>query len=265
MERDGRNNKFTARDRLSVRYFNATSDQIIFIGVIIFPVLWFARAIENLKALGIVGLNFPTLQAKSFLLLPIHLLYEPARLMKAVGRASEPNIHVTDISWKKIAIPAGFGLWWVFFLVSRMDDGVWCLQGTCSSIGDLPVVGLIITTVADISTILLLRRISSRIKKKRHIIEYPVYWNPVQKIRMQHPATWDRKVKDNLVIIYPQQGWHSNAYFLEIQVSSKEEKDFDVNKYIEQHISQTKERFRDFKILRMDPNAPLAGSRAFKL
>ena len=249
------------------------SEQIIFMGLIIFPIVWFSRVIENLKALGIIGLNLPILQAKSFLLLPIRLLYEPARLMKAVWKASQPDIQIAGVSWEKIAIPTGFGLWWAFFLVSRvhefLGDSVVCPSmsdpSTCFSLGDLTIVGLIITPIANISTIILLRRIKSRIDKKRYVSGDIVFLNPVQKIKLQHPASWDRKVKDNVITIFPSLGWNSNAPLPKIEVSIKERPDLDISEYMQELVNYGREQFKGFKIVKMDQNAVLAGSRAFGL
>ncbi len=161
------------------------SDQLVFVAVTILLIWWFSRTYTNLKGLSISGLNFSIRRIILSFVIPVLNFFEPVRLFKTLWRASEPNEKISGISWKNVAAPAGIGVWWFFVIVSRLGDVQFFGTGSeiLSSIFDL-----ILVPIANISTIVIVGRINSRVNKKRELVGERCYWNPVEKISIQHPA-----------------------------------------------------------------------------
>lgn len=140
---------------------------IIYGGTIIFPIWWFSRTYTNLKKLGMPGLDFSAIRVVLSFFIPIRNLYEPVKLLKTLWQASSP--YINDLKWKDVVVPTGLGLWWFLVLASvisdvRIFDSSSSLNVLIESIQT--ILGLIFTPMANIATILIVRKINARMVEK---------------------------------------------------------------------------------------------------
>lgn len=238
------------------------SDQLVFVGVTIFLIWWFSRTYTNLKGLGISGLNFSIKRIILSFIIPVLNFFEPVRLFKTLWKASEPNAKINGISWKNVAAPAGIGVWWFFVIVSLLGEVQFFGTGS-EVLGS--IFELILVPIASISTIVIVRRINSRVNKKRELVGDICYWNPVEKVRIQHPADWDRYVKDNAVTLSPSNVKKSNKYSLQVRMSIEYVPNTNTDTYVNNTVNNYKTLFTDFTIININTKTILAGHRAFQI
>ena len=140
---------------------------IVYGGKIIFPIWWFSRTYTNLKKLGMPGLDFSAIRVILSFFIPIRNLYEPVKLLKTLWQASTPYIY--DLKWKDVVVPTGVGLWWFLVLASVISDirifnSSDSLNVFIESIQT--ILGLIFTPIANIATIMIIRKINARMVEK---------------------------------------------------------------------------------------------------
>jgi hypothetical protein len=238
-------------------------DYIIFAGVTIFLIWWFSRTYSNLKGLGISGLNFSKRRIILSFIIPVLNFYEPVRLIRTLWKASEPSIHITGLSWKDVSAPTGlFGVWWFFVLAS------WVMEveffGGLESIKGI-LIDPIFVPIANISTILLVVRINSRVDKTRELMGEILYWDPVEKVRLHSPADWDRHVKNGIITLYPSKEKNIHEYSQDLQMSIEDEPTTNIDMYVKNTISHYKNLFTDFSIIRVNTNLILAGHKSYQM
>jgi Domain of unknown function (DUF1795). len=153
-------------------------------------------------------------------------------------------------------------VWWFFVIVSRLGDTQFTGTGSeiLSSIFDL-----VIVPIANISTMVIVKRINSRVKRKRELVGDRCYWNPLEKIRIQHPADWDRYVGADGVTLYPSKEKKSNKYSLQIRMSSEYAPNANIDAYVNNSIDNYKTVFTDFTIINAKTKTILAGHGAFQI
>jgi hypothetical protein len=140
---------------------------IIYGGIIIFPIWWFSRTYINLKRLGIPGLDFSAIRVVLSFFIPIRNLYEPVKLLKTLWKASTP--YINNLKWKDVAVPTGLGLWWFLVLASAIDKVIIFDSSGRPNVfieSIQTILGLIFTPMANIATIMIVRRINTRIEEK---------------------------------------------------------------------------------------------------
>ena len=140
---------------------------IIYGGTIIFPLWWFSSTYTNLKKLGMPGLDFSAIRVILSFFIPIRNLYEPVKLLKTLWQASSP--YINDLRWKDVVVPTGLGLWWFLVLASVISDVR--IFGSSGSLNVFiesiqTILGLIFTPMANIATILIVRKINARMVEK---------------------------------------------------------------------------------------------------
>jgi hypothetical protein len=163
---------------------------------------------------------------------------------------------------KNLTAPAGIGVWWFFVIVSNLGDVQFFGTGSeiLSNIFDL-----ILVPIANLSTIVIVRRINSRVNKKRELIGDICYWNPVKKVRIQHPAEWDRYVKDDAVTLYQTKEKKSNKYSLQVRMSDEYAPNTNIDTYVNNAVNNYKTLFTELKIINTNTKKILAGHRAFQI
>jgi hypothetical protein len=128
------------------------SGTVVTFCVLAVMILWFSKAYKFLRTTGIHELKYPVTRVVLSFILPIKNLYEPAKNMKTIWIASEAGKR------KNVIVSAGFGIWWLFFIFSRLDKF------------GLPYVDAYVTTVVNILTVLLVIKVNTRLSiiRKRY-------------------------------------------------------------------------------------------------
>jgi hypothetical protein len=142
-------------------------DIIIYGGITIFPIWWFSRTYTNLKRLGMPGLDFSAKRVVLSFFIPIRNLYEPVKILKILWKASTP--YIIDLKWKDVAVPTGFGLWWFLVLASAIGEiHIFDSSGNPNVLLDIlqTILDLIFTPIANIATIIIVKRINIRMEEK---------------------------------------------------------------------------------------------------
>ncbi len=128
-------------------------------------IAWFFRVYHNLKALGVKGLQYSIKRAIISFFIPGLNLFEPTKAMKELWRASEPVANVSNgYLWKELKAPRGLGVWWFLAVVTRFHE----VQGTenIAQFWEIAVIPIAVL-IANILTIIIVRRIDSRQEKKK--------------------------------------------------------------------------------------------------
>ena len=161
-----------ALGRESSYYWQVITDSVnttVSLGAIALFIIWFIRVYHNLQALGVKGLKYSTKRMIISFFIPVLNLFEPAKGMKELWKASEPSADVSnDYSWKELTVPAGLGIWWFLAVATRFHEVQFFGTGTeyLQLVWEIVVVPISVLIV-NIVTIIIIRQIDSRQEKKK--------------------------------------------------------------------------------------------------
>ncbi len=127
--------------------------------------IWVHRAARNLVGLGRHGMTFTPGWCVGWFFVPFANLVKPLQAMQEVWRASGPEAR--EGYWATAPTTPLFGLWWATWLIGN------CLANASARIDDVTTSGMIgaggsiLTAVAAIAAILIMRGIASRQEAER--------------------------------------------------------------------------------------------------
>jgi hypothetical protein len=243
---------------MTFEYFHSIINYL----VIAIGILWFSKAYKFLIGLGVSGLQYySVIRPIISFFVPIKNLYEPLQHMKTLWKASDPIAAIYGVSWKNVVLPTGFGTWWFFALVSRIDDNIFVNPPWVKDIFIDPV----LKTIADVATILITVKIIHRLTIRQNKNGSSIYIDPSTNIRLRYPSILQRNVEDDTVVLCIPPGTSSNIYPIKIWISNDDEENENIDTYIDEIISDYRKSLVDFNLMEIDKNIILAGHSGYRL
>lgn len=124
--------------------------------------VWFHRAAKNVRAFGHDGLEYSPGWCVGWWFIPIAMLWKPYRAMKEVFRASDPEAvrEGSSSEWLLRPLPTMLGLWWGFWIVSKMFDRLAARIPDASTSSALGIVGAVVSIGAAVCVIMIMRTVT---------------------------------------------------------------------------------------------------------
>jgi hypothetical protein len=134
----------------------------LIVGAIFFGI-WIHRAARNLRGLGRTGMTFSPAACIGWYFVPFANLVRPVKAMSELWRASESGEDSDGYGWMGVGQRTGLiAMWWGAWLVGGVIGNVSGRVDDPATSGAIGLVGSLVTTVAAIACILLMRGVSAR-------------------------------------------------------------------------------------------------------
>jgi hypothetical protein len=134
----------------------------LILGAIFFGI-WIHRAARNLRGLGRTGMTFSPAACIGWYFVPFANLVRPVKAMSELWRASDSSQDADGYGWMGAGQRTGLiGVWWGAWLVGGVIGNISGRMDDPATSGAIGLVGSLITTVAAVACILLMRGVAAR-------------------------------------------------------------------------------------------------------